>query len=135
MRVTTLHLSPARLYIHEGIYIYGHTSLGNQQQIFNIFFHSNIRRLRNKINYISDIIEDFDIVYFFTEAHLDYLIWNVNIKCEGFETPIRKDRNSSDGGILLYYRNYVSILRRLDLEHSQVESLWFELKTKLSLFL
>jgi hypothetical protein len=26
-------------------------------------FHSNIRSLRNKINYISDIIEDFDIVF------------------------------------------------------------------------
>ena len=84
-------------------------------------FHSNIRSLRNKINYISDIIEDFDIV-FFTETHLDYLIPNVNIKCEGFETPIRKDRNSSDGGIILYYKNYVNISRRLDLEHSQVES-------------
>jgi hypothetical protein len=36
-------------------------------------FHSNIRSLRNKINYISDIIEDFDIV-FFTETHLDYNI-------------------------------------------------------------
>ena len=31
--------------------------------------HSNIRSLRNKINYISDIIEDFDII-FFTETHL-----------------------------------------------------------------
>jgi hypothetical protein len=43
--------------------------------------HSNIRSLRNKINYISDIIEDFDIV-FFTETHLDYLIPNVilNVK-------------------------------------------------------
>lgn len=30
-------------------------------------FHSNIRSLRNKINYITDIIEDFDIV-FFTET-------------------------------------------------------------------
>ena len=40
--------------------------------------HSNIRSLRNKISYISDIIEDFDIV-FFTETHLDYLIPNVRI--------------------------------------------------------
>ena len=71
-------------------------------------------------------------LYFFTQTHLDYLIPNVNVKCEGFETPIRKDRNSSGGGILLYYKNYVNISRRLDLEHSQVESLWFELKTKLS---
>jgi hypothetical protein len=58
-------------------------------------------------------------LYFFTETHLDYLIPNVNIKCVGFETPISKDRNSSGGGIILYYKN------------SQVESMWFELKTKL----
>ena len=80
-------------------------------------FHSNIRSLRNKINYISDIIEDFDIV-FLTEFNLDYLIRNVNIKCEGFEIPIRKDRNSSGGGSILYYTNYVNISRKLDLEHS-----------------
>ena len=73
-------------------------------------------------------------LYFFTETHLDYLIPNVNIKCVGFETPIRKDRNSSGGSIILYYKNYVNISRRLDLqlEHSQVESMRFELKTKLS---
>ena len=31
-------------------------------------FHSNIRSLRNKINYISDIIEDFDIVFFYRNS-------------------------------------------------------------------
>jgi hypothetical protein len=33
---------------------------------------------------------------------------------------------------IIYYKNCVNISRRLDLEHSQVESMWFELKTKLS---
>jgi hypothetical protein len=60
--------------------------------------HSNIRSLRNKINYISDIIEDFDMV-FFTETHLDYLISNVNIKCEGFETPIKDLLLVSETGV------------------------------------
>jgi hypothetical protein len=103
MRVTTLHLShiilagircrvmalmyiyswlgldvgllpscPARLYMGKPVSETNNKSLA--------IFHSNIRRLRNKINYISDIIEDLDIV-FFTETHLDYLIPNVNIKC------------------------------------------------------
>ena len=31
-------------------------------------FHCNIRSLRNKLNYVIDIIEDFEIV-FFTETH------------------------------------------------------------------
>ena len=33
-------------------------------------FHANIRSLRNKLNYIIDIVEDFDII-FFAETHLD----------------------------------------------------------------
>ena len=49
----------------------------------------------------------------------------------GFETPIRKDRNANGGGITMYYKSFINIKRRTDLEHDQVESMWFELKTKL----
>ncbi|XP_063446981.1 uncharacterized protein LOC134726505 [Mytilus trossulus] len=49
----------------------------------------------------------------------------------GFETPVRKDRNSHGGGIIMYFKNYVHIIRRQDLEHDEIESMWFELKTKL----
>jgi hypothetical protein len=35
-----------------------------------MIFHCNIKSLKNKLNYIADIIEEFDIV-FFTETHLD----------------------------------------------------------------
>jgi hypothetical protein len=34
------------------------------------FFHGNIRSLRNQVDYISNIIEDYDIVLF-TETHPD----------------------------------------------------------------
>ena len=36
-------------------------------------FHGNIRSLRNKVDYISNIIEDYDIV-FFKETYLDKLV-------------------------------------------------------------
>ncbi|CAG2188973.1 unnamed protein product [Mytilus edulis] len=49
----------------------------------------------------------------------------------GYETPVRKDRNSHGGGIIMYFKNYVHIIRRQDLEHDEIESMWFELKTKL----
>ena len=30
----------------------------------------------------------------------------------------------------MYHKNNINILRRVDLEHEHVESMWFELKTK-----
>jgi hypothetical protein len=44
--------------------------------------------------------------------------------------PVRKDRNSHGGGIIMYHKNNINILRSVDLEHEHVESMWFELKTK-----
>lgn len=93
-------------------------------------FHGNIRSLRNKLNYIVDIIEEFDVV-FFTETHLDENILDTDIRLSGFEVPIRKNRNAHGGGIIMYYRSNAKINRRTDLEHELVESMWFELKTKL----
>lgn len=43
-----------------------------------LIIHCNIRSLRNKLNYIADIIEDYDVV-FFTETHLDSNITNYDI--------------------------------------------------------
>ena len=44
---------------------------------------------------------------------------------------MRKDRNSDEGGIIMYYKTYVNIKRCVDLENPLVECMWFELKTKL----
>jgi hypothetical protein len=43
----------------------------------------------------------------------------------------RKDRDSRGGGIITYHKSCVNLTRRLDLEHEHVESMWYELKTKL----
>jgi exonuclease III len=93
-------------------------------------FHGNIRSLRNKVDYISKIIEDYDIV-FFTETHLDKLVLDKNIHFSGYDIPVRKDRNSDGGGIIMYYKTHVNIKRRVDLKNPLVECTWFELKTKL----
>jgi hypothetical protein len=61
-------------------------------------YHGNIRSLRNKINYITNLIEEFDIV-FFTETHLNNQITDDDIAISGFDVPFRKDRNSHGGGI------------------------------------
>ncbi|CAG2246101.1 unnamed protein product [Mytilus edulis] len=83
-------------------------------------FHGNIRSLRNKLNYIVDIIEDYDVV-FLTETHLDSNITDSDLYISGFEIPVRKDRNSHGGGIIMYYKSYVRITRRHDLENCQLE--------------
>lgn len=93
-------------------------------------FHSNIRSLRNKIAYITDIISDFDVV-FFTETHLDCRVSDNDILLDGFDNPVRKDRNANGGGIIAYCKSDVNLKRRTDLEHEHIECMWFELKTKL----
>jgi hypothetical protein len=49
----------------------------------NNIFHANIRSLRNKLNYIIDIVEDFDII-FFTETHLDNSISDADISLPSY---------------------------------------------------
>jgi hypothetical protein len=55
---------------------------------------SNIRSLRNKLNYVIDIVEDLDII-FFTETHLDNSISDADISLPSFEVPIRRDRQNT----------------------------------------
>jgi hypothetical protein len=44
---------------------------------------------------------------------------------------IRRDRNCSGGGIIFYFKSFVNVIRRQDLEHGDLlELIWFELKTK-----
>jgi hypothetical protein len=107
----------------------GGTSNIANENILSIF-HCNIRSLRNKLNYIADIIEEFDIVLF-TEIHLDNQVLDSDIIIEGFEAPSRKNRDSRGGEIITYHKSCVNLTRRLDLEHEHVESMWYELKTKL----
>ncbi|CAC5392041.1 unnamed protein product [Mytilus coruscus] len=87
-------------------------------------FHCNIRSLRNKLDYISNVIEEFDII-FFSETHLAPFISNEKIALPEYETPIRKDRNSDGGGVIMYYKSNIKIKRRLDLEHDSLEIMWF----------
>ncbi len=92
--------------------------------------HHNIRSLRNKIDDIVSIVDEYDIVCF-TETHLDHTITNDNIVLPGFNpVPFRLDRNSRGGGIILYYKDHISISHRSDLQVNGVEAMWFEIKTK-----
>ena len=54
--------------------------------------HLNIRSIRNKIEDLYKIVNEFDIVCF-SETHLDNNVTNEQINKEGFSQIIRKDRN------------------------------------------
>ena len=67
--------------------------------------HSNIRSIRNKIDYIIDNFSDFECLCF-TETHLDDNLENLNICLTSeFGIPYRKDRTNHGGGILVYVKN------------------------------
>jgi hypothetical protein len=69
----------------------GPGNISTDQNYCLTIYHHNIRSIRNKINDIGHIVQDFDIV-FFTDTHLDGYIDSKNILLPGFEKPIRKDK-------------------------------------------
>ena len=95
-------------------------------------FHLNIRSIRNKIDSILHLL-DHDILCF-TETHLDNSVTNDALEIPGYCNIIRKDRTGIGiglgGGIILYYKDYIKVERRCDLEMPDMESLWIEIKTK-----
>jgi hypothetical protein len=53
----------------------------------------NIRSIRNKINFLQNFVDEFDIIVL-TETHLDNNIENRDIELDSFDkNPQRKDRN------------------------------------------
>jgi hypothetical protein len=41
--------------------------------------------------------------------NLDKLVLDKNIHFSGYDIPVRKDRNSDGGGIIMYYKTHVNI--------------------------
>jgi hypothetical protein len=50
-------------------------------------------------------------IVFFTETHLNNQITDDDIAISGFDVPFRKDRNSHGGGIIMYHKSNINILR------------------------
>ena len=96
--------------------------------------HLNIRSIRNKIEDLYKIVNEFDIVCF-SETHLDNNVTNEQINKEGFSQIIRKDRNWYGGGIAINLSNSIQARRRIDLEPVNVECIWLEIVNPTSFFL
>ena len=91
--------------------------------------HSNIRSIRNKLDFVKDFFFDFNIICF-TETHLDPNVLTDSIMFEHFDSPYRKDRTNHGGGVLVYMSNDLLHKRKPELEVFCGESIWVEIKAR-----
>ena len=90
--------------------------------------HSNIRSIRNKLDYITENFLDFDILSF-TESHLDANITTESlIMSSKYDIPYRKDRTNHGGGLLMYLSCGLAHTRMIDLATFWDASIWVEIK-------
>ena len=90
----------------------------------------NIRSIRNKINFLQNFVDEFDIIVL-TETHLDNSIENTDIELDSFDkNPQRKDRTNSGGGLLIYSKEDIGICRKHELENHIDETIWVEVHAK-----
>ena len=95
----------------------------------------NIRSIRNKINFLQNFVDEFDIIVL-TETHLANSIENRDIELDSFENnPQRKDRTNSGGGLLIYSKEDIGICRKHELENDIDETIWVEVHGKVHSFL
>ena len=109
-----------------------HSSVSdNSISICNI----NIRSARNKLDFLNNFTDEFDIIAV-TETHLHPNISNNDIEIDSFsKNIIRKDRNNAGGGLLIYFKDYISVIRKHELENHIDESIWVEIQGKGTRFL
>lgn len=90
--------------------------------------HLNVRSLLPKIDEIRYILHNvkFD-VFCINESWLDNGISESEFNIDGYKTLYRH-RNRHGGGIVVYIKENIIFTRRCDLEQTQVECLWIEVK-------
>ena len=91
--------------------------------------HQNIQSITKKINELRLICSSVQLgIHFITlsETWLNEQILDSEISIEGYKV-FRLDRANKGGGIAVYAKNELSVVRRDDLEMDGVEGLWVEL--------
>ena len=85
--------------------------------------HQNIRSLLYKIDEVRQIM--CDLKNGLTESWLNSSIKDEEIGISGYNI-FRKDRSSKGGGVVVFVREDLPIVRRTDLEQCDIESIWLE---------
>ena len=99
----------------------------NDNYVLDIL-HLNVRSIRNKLEDITSLFEDFDILCF-TETHLNNVITTEDLKLLEYDTMYRKDRNEHGGGVMIYISNDVKSRRRYEFEPNNIECIWTEISS------
>ena len=92
-------------------------------------FHLNAGSIRNKLEDIYSIAEEYHILCF-SETHLDQSIDSSSLVLDGSGLPIRKDRSQHGGGVMIYISNLLVYKRRTELEDPRLEAIWIEITLK-----
>ena len=94
------------------------------------FIHYNVQSVRSKIDILSAELSDFDILSF-TETWLHPNIKTDDLHIQSFQNPERKDRiEDPHGGVMVYVKDNLNYMRRLDIELPGIECLWIEIILK-----
>ena len=91
--------------------------------------HQNIRSLSGKVDELRVVINDSKSgihIIAITETWLDKKIEDAEVDIPGYKI-YRKDRDADGGGVAVYVRNDLSVIRREDLEDPNLEGLWLEI--------
>ena len=93
--------------------------------------HINARSITaaNRLEQIEAFIKtenNFDIVAI-SETHIDHTVCDSRINIDQYVVH-RRDRNRNGGGVCIYIHEELSSIRRLDLEHHNLEMVWVEVR-------
>ena len=75
-----------------------------------IIGHLNMNSIRNKFEMLSSSVAQYVDILMLSETKLDSTFPSTQFLINGFSVPHRLDRNSKDGGILLYVRDKIIFL-------------------------
>ena len=72
-----------------------------------IIGHLNINSMRSKIEFLKEIIGNNIYILLVSETKLNDTFPICQFLIEGYQVPIRVDRNDHGGGLLLYFRDHI----------------------------
>lgn len=78
-----------------------------------------------KLDIILNELSEYDIIAI-TESHLDESVVDTDIELDGFQPPVRLDRNRHGAGVMLYVKNNFSFKKHDDIFTPNIEIIWVE---------
>ena len=110
------------------------TSLRKDNPDRLIFAQLNINSIRNKFDYLSDLVKGKVDVLLISETKIDDSFLKGQFLIQGFSAPYRLDRNCQGGGLMLFVREDIPS-NLLTIEDKPIESFYVELNLRNSKWL